>query len=124
MSRLAQMKFFKPFILLAFLIGFGFETASAATPGHDHHVVESGHYDQADSATSNGTSDIPEKNENSEHGRHALHGCGVCHHAIGFGLAISSPYQQQLPVRFGRFDDRMNSRPPEPPFTPPIAVSA
>ncbi|WP_421789200.1 hypothetical protein [Hyphobacterium sp.] len=118
------MKFLKSFIFLAFLIGFGFETASAVTPGHDHHVVESGLYDQADSSTSSGTSDRPEKNENSEHGRHALHGCGVCHHAIGFGLAISSPYQQQLPVRFERFDDRMNSRPPEPPFTPPIFVSA
>lgn len=118
------MKLVKNFLLLAFLFGFGFETATAATPGHDHHVVELGNYDQADGSTSNDTSDLPEKNDDSEHGRHALHGCGVCHHAIGFGLTITSPYQQQLPVRFRQFDDRMNSRPPEPPFTPPIAVSA
>ncbi|MHA6287146.1 hypothetical protein [Maricaulis sp. CAU 1757] len=109
--------------MLLFMVGLGAEAVSAASPGHDHHVLNGEVIEQQAPKVSGDDADTSNDYEQSEHGRHALHGCGVCHHAIGFGLAVTSPYQRQLPVRFPPIDDRMRSRSPEPPFTPPIAVS-
>lgn len=119
------MNVLKFLVLLTFLFGLGAEAASAATPGHDHHVIESEAAGQIDGVeTGGGAPKTPSNNENSEHGRHALHGCGVCHHAVGFTITIISPFQKLLPVRFRRLDDRLISQIPEPPYNPPIGVSA
>ena len=118
------MNVLKFLVLVTFLFGLVAEAVSAATPGHDHHVIESEAVDQIDGVETGDAPVIPNNNENSEHGRHALHGCGVCHHAVGFTITIISPFQKLLPVRFKRLDDRLISQIPEPPYNPPIGVSA
>lgn len=118
------MNVLKFLVLVTFLFGLGAEAVSAATLGHDHHVIESEAVDLIDGVETGDAPVIPNNNENSEHGRHALHGCGVCHHAVGFTITIISPFQKLLPVRFKRLDDRLISQIPEPPYNPPIGVSA
>lgn len=112
------MKIFSAFILLLFLFGFGIEAVSASVPARDHHTAGSLLVEQIDGPIS------PSDEDNSDHGRHALHGCGVCHHAIGFIVSIACPYHKLTVVRFRSPERQMASSFPEPLYIPPIEVSA
>lgn len=98
-------------LLIAVTISLGGETVLAASPDHDHHVDSVLNIDDRESA-------------DTEHGKHALHGCGVCHHVVdvpSFPSVVSPPKTEH---RYDLSSDRVSSRALEPPFQPPIDVSA
>jgi len=98
-------------MVAAIFIALGGDGVAEAVPDHDHF------FDNVLKA-------MAETPNDSEYGKHAVHGCGVCHH-LGDGLSLLSvvvPIATSL--RYELSNDRVSSRALEPPFQPPIEVSA
>ena len=97
-------------LLLVMLLAFGGEAAAATMPDHDHHSEVTLAVDQGG---------MPD----SDHGKHAIHACGVCHHLVDGRLNYASVEQSLSQHRYDVTSDRVSSREVEPPFQPPIGVS-
>ncbi|WP_420434761.1 hypothetical protein [Hyphobacterium sp.] len=98
-------------LLIAMTISLGGEAVLAASPDHDHHI-DSVLEVEADSPT------------DAEYGKHAVHGCGVCHHLVDVRPLLSVVVPIATSHRYDLTSDRVYSRALEPPFQPPIDVSA
>ena len=99
------MVYLRAIIAALFLVAFASEAGVAATPSLDHHEIVSLDRD-----------DEPQ----SDHGQHALHACGACHHAVDLRLgAIAPPAERHLGAH-PAYSDRAPPSATEPPFQPPI----
>lgn len=97
-------------ILIAVTISMGGEAMLAASADHDHHV------DSVLDIESHGPAD-------TDHGSHALHGCGVCHHVVGSRSLLLVVDMTATEHHLDLSSERVSSRALEPPFQPPIEVS-
>jgi hypothetical protein len=100
----------KLLLVLLVLLAFGGEGVANVLPEHDHH---------SESVLSEGPIETPE----SEHGKHAIHGCGVCHHMVDGRLLMIGVIAIATDHKYDFTGDRMSSRALEPPFQPPIEIS-
>ena len=100
----------KLLLVLLVLLAFGGEGVANALPEHDHH---------SESVLTEGPLETPE----SEHGKHAIHGCGVCHHMVDGRLLVIGVVAVATDHKYHFTGDRMSSRALEPPFQPPIEIS-
>ena len=98
-------------MVVVMLLALGGEGLAAAAPDHDHHI---------DVEFADENREAPE----SDHGKHAVHGCGVCHHMVDGRAHLSSVALISSHHQYERTSDRVSSRALEPPFQPPIEVSA
>lgn len=103
--------FVKLFVVMVMFFALGGEGLAAAAPDHDHHI------DHAFEVDVNEPTD-------AEHGKHAVHGCGVCHHLVDGRPLLSVVVPIATSHRYDLSSDRVSSRALEPPFQPPIDVSA
>ncbi|WP_370372855.1 hypothetical protein [Henriciella pelagia] len=100
----------KLLMVLLVLLVFGGEGVASVLPEHDHH---------SEAVLGEGPVEVPE----NEHGRHAIHGCGVCHHMVDGRLLVIGVMAIATDHKYDFTADRISSRALEPPFQPPIEFS-
>ena len=101
----------KFFMAVAMLLVLGGEGIANAIPDHDHHSRA----ELAEEPT-----DAPD----ADHGNHMIHGCGVCHHLVDERSLVVAIEAEVSAQKYGFIAERVSSRALEPPFQPPIEISA
>lgn len=102
------MKIVRAILAALFFSAFAGEAVVAMGSDHDHHSSSSIERDGEPS---------------SDHGDHALHACGACHHAVGGSFGTVSSPSALKSGRYRIFSDRVRSFTSDPPFQPPIEFS-
>jgi len=100
----------KLFLVLMLFLAMGGEGVASVAPEHDHH---------SDLTMVEEPAEAPDR----EHGNHAIHGCGVCHHMVDGRLLVIGVAVNTSGHKYYFAGDRMSSRALEPPFQPPIEIS-
>jgi len=101
----------KFFMAVAMLLVLGGESVANAMPDHDHHT-------RAELA------EVPMDAPDANHGNHMIHGCGACHHLVDGRLLVVAVVAMISDHKYDFTAERVSSRALEPPFQPPIEISA